>query len=588
MVRLKYEIQGNNDYHGDIIRTILERRGVENVSEFLNLTDDVVEPLENYERMQEGYDLLFKHINKDGNIHIIIDPDVDGLTSAGFMVMYLQDLEKHLGRDIKVTYHINKDKKHGILLEDKELKLSKIDLLIVPDAGSNDVKQVDKCYEKNVDVLILDHHEVGNDNDKLTKAVLINPHSSPKVKNKNISGVGVVYKFCKFVDDFLDVDFADKYLDLVALGNVADAINLREPETRYLVMKGLENINNEFLKEIAERSAFMINGEVNITALGWNIAPSLNATVRVGKPKEVKDMFEALIGVQKEIEYKTKGETEIHSLQKTMARVCSNVKGRQDRAVKKSVETINQKIKDERLDGNMILIVDVTGLLDTSYTGLVANKLASWYKKPTLLLQRVGDTEMFGGSARNCRNPYIADLNAYLTETGFFEMCQGHSNAFGVRIEPSKIKPLVEFANNDLKNIEVTDNYTVDFEIPLGRLDKSLVTTIGNAKDVWGGGIDEPVFAITNVRVNSRDIELKGTRAKDIEFKRKDITFAKRFANEDVFDEFTLKPKRGFNTGRDLNYTLIAKLKTREWQGKIYPRIEIIDYKVKEDKEIIF
>lgn len=115
-----------------------------------------------------------------------------------------------------------------------------------------------------------------------------------------------------------------------------------------------------------------------------------------------------------------------------------------------------------------------------------------------------------------------------------------------------------------------------------------MVITVGNAKDIWGGGIDEPVFAITNVRVNSRDIELKGTRAKDIEFKRKDITFAKRFANEDVFDEFTLKPKRGFNTGRDLNYTLIAKLKTREWQGKTYPRIEIIDYKVKEDKEIIF
>ena len=277
-------------------------------------------------------------------------------------------MENHLETPIEITYHQNEGKKHGIILENKKLKLKKIDLLIVPDAGTNDKEQIEQCYEDNVDVLILDHHNLEEENALSTKAILINPQSSPDIKNKNISGVGVVYKFCKYIDSQLRVNFADRYLDLVALGNIADVIDLKEEETRYLVQKGLENIQNDFIKELIEKQSYSMDGDVNITTIGWYISPLLNATIRTGCTKEKRDMFEALIGVKRNNEYKTKGVVEIHSLQKTMARICGNVKARQDREVKASVVTINEKIKNEKLDSNKILFIDVTEMLDNSYT----------------------------------------------------------------------------------------------------------------------------------------------------------------------------------------------------------------------------
>lgn len=586
---MKYTIEGNNDYHSDILNTILQRRGVTNVDEFLNINKNVLEPVKNYKNIHIAYEKLMEHIRNENNIHMIIDTDVDGITSAALMYLYLKDLEKTLDVNIKITHHQNEGKKHGIILEDKRLKLQKIDLLIVPDAGTNDVEQIKKCYVNNVDVLILDHHQLEENNALDTKAILVNPNSSPNIKNKNISGVGVVYKFCKYIDSQLKINFADKYLDLVALGNIADIMDLRELETRYLVLQGLDNIQNDFIKELIEKQSFMMENSTNITTIGWNIAPLLNATIRVGKPKEKKDMFEALIGVQKDIKYKTKGNVENHSLQKTMARVCGNVKARQDRDVKKSVKLIQQKIKDNQLDKNKIILVDVTGILDTNYTGLVANKVASYYKKPAILLQKkenIKDT--YGGSARNYNNFIIKELRTYLNDTGFFIKCAGHENAFGVEIKQEKIDDFIRHINKDLEEVEIDDCYIVDFEIPMSKLDIKIIKQIGKAKDIWGNKIDEPLFAITNVRINNRDIELKGERGKTITFQKKDIGFYRRFANEKLYDDFTLKPKQGINRNRDLNYTIIGKLKYNEWNGKHYPQVEIVDYNVKKENKIVF
>ncbi len=586
---LKYEINGDNDYGDNILETILQSRGIKDVEKFLNVNESSLEPLENYENMQEGYELLMKHIKAENNIHVLIDPDVDGLTSSAVTVQCLRDICDKLEVKGNVDWHSNKGKKHGIILSDKDLNLKKIDLLIVPDAGSSDRQAVEQCYEQGVEVLILDHHELEDDNVLTTDAILINPHSSPRVENKNISGVGVTYKFFKFVEKELGFAFADKYLDLVALGNIGDVIDLAELETRHLVQEGLDNINNDFLLELAEKQSFSMDGNVNITTISWYIAPLLNATIRVGKPKEIKDMFEALIGVQKELEYKTKGVIEYHSLQKTMARVCGNVKARQDRQVKNSVVAIQDKIKENQLDKSKIIIVDVSGLLDKNYTGLVANRLANYYKRPILLLQeRSDESSLYGGSGRNYSKFEVQNLKDYLLSTEYFNLVAGHQGAFGVGIDKDKISDCLDFINEDLKHVEISDNYQVDFEIPFHKLSKAMIKQVGESRDVWGNGIDEPLFAITDVRVNSRDVELRGTRAKTLAFTRKDVGLYKRFANEAFHDTFTLKPTQGMNINRDLNYTIIGKLKYEGYNGKSYPKIEIVDYSVKKESKVVF
>ena len=101
------------------------------------------------------------------------------------------------------------------------------------------------------------------------------------------------------------------------------------------------------------------------------------------------------------------------SLPTTMARICSNVKNRQDRAKEKSAKLLGKQIKKYQLDKNQVLIVDGTDKLDRSLTGLVAMQIAQKYKKPTLVLQK--DKDNFIGSGRNFNDSPL-DFRGYLDQ----------------------------------------------------------------------------------------------------------------------------------------------------------------------------
>lgn len=110
-------------------------------------------------------------------------------------------------------------------------------LVITPDSSSNEVAEHISLQAMNIDVIVLDHHEAPHD---LTDpAIIVNNHMCD-YPNKGLSGVGIVYKFCKVLDSVLKVSYADDFLDLVALGMVADMMDMRELETRYLTWKGMQ------------------------------------------------------------------------------------------------------------------------------------------------------------------------------------------------------------------------------------------------------------------------------------------------------------------------------------------------------------
>lgn len=89
-------------------------------------------------------------------------------------------------------------------------------LIIVPDAGSNDFKYIEELKEIGIPVLVLDHHitdEKISDN-----AIVINNQLSPNYHNKELTGAGVVYQFCRYYDKIYNYNFAEKYMDLAAWG----------------------------------------------------------------------------------------------------------------------------------------------------------------------------------------------------------------------------------------------------------------------------------------------------------------------------------------------------------------------------------
>ena len=145
--------------------------------------------------------------------------------------------------------------------------------------------------ERGIDVLVIDHHEA----EKISDYACVINNQLCDYPTKSLSGVGMVYKFCQFIDSIMDVDYADSGLDLVSLGMIADMMDLRDFETKHLIHKGLENIHNPFFSYMIERNAYSLKDEITPIGVAFYIAPYVNATVRMGSPEEKRLMFESML-----------------------------------------------------------------------------------------------------------------------------------------------------------------------------------------------------------------------------------------------------------------------------------------------------
>ena len=593
---MKYIAKNQNYIYvsdSELLNLLLVQRGVEDPNALLNLNESMVHDGMLLNNMEYGCQLLAWHINNGSRVHIIVDSDCDGFTAAAHMYQYLTDL------GVEATYSTHMGKEHGVT--PKAIEGYEFDLLIVPDAGTNDVEMCQQLKEQDVDVIILDHHKIEVEN---PYACVIN-NQDGYYPNPTLSGVGIVYKFCKEFDKMYGFDFADHYLDLVALGVVGDSMDLRNLETRYLTLKGLGlmGTNNEFIKEIIIEQAFSIGDELTMHGVGWYVAPLINGLIRGGSYEEKIRLFEALAGFKAEVEYKPRKSAknpnpvvEIQSLQKAMVRVCKSVKGKQDREIKKSVEKVMRKIEEDGIGEDKIIVLDVTDILGQTLTGLVANKLASQFKRPVVLLRDKKDDEtMFGGSCRNYSRFAIDDLQSFLMETGYFDGVKGHSNAAGVSILKENVDGLREHVEEKLEDVTLEDWYHVDYEIPVGRLKEKHVLQVGQWKHLWANTLQEPTFAITEIYLNSDEVKLLGEKKNIIKFDvtRGDnkIAFVKRFASEDLYNQIIHRSSRGLAGGtKKLKLTVIGKFTINSFNDRQYPQVEIVDVlsEVQSAKRVMF
>jgi single-stranded-DNA-specific exonuclease len=581
---------------GELLNVLLQSRGVNNPQEFLNVNKSHVHNGMLLRNMDRGLNMLNWHIENNSKIHIKLDVDTDGVCSGAEIGFYIHDVNE----DLDISYSMNEGKQHSIIVDTipKDTQL-----LIVPDAGTNDVKQCKILSEEyDIDILILDHHTIEKEN---SYAIVIN-NQDGEYPNSTLSGAGVVYKFCKEYDKKYGYDYADDYLDLASVGIVGDSMDLRNYETRYLVLSGLNKINNKLLKEILIKNKSIESldddASINIKGVEWDIAPCFNATVRSGKPEERLDMIKAITGQKDNREYKPRKskdnpnpQIEIHTIQKTMARVFNNIRSRQNKLVAKRMEDLIGRIQEQNLAINKVIIVDGSDIIEeNTFTGLVANKLADYYKRPVVVLKHFKD-DLYGGSGRNFNLSPIDDLREVLLDTKMFESVSGHSNAFGIKIKEKNINQATQVLNEILKDVKMEDIYTVDYEIPVGRLKEKDIIQVGSWCDIWGGeGLKEPLFAITDISLNIEDIKLLGDKRNFIRIEKtignNKIVFIKKYANEDIYNQMIMKTKSGIgkkSTGK-IKMDVVGKFTINEWNDNKYGQIEIIDYNVSNLKEFRF
>ena len=380
---------------------------IEDIEHYLNTTDeDIIDP-KVITNIEDGAKMLIKHIAENHDVLLQIDSDADGFTSSAILMNYLNCLFPSFVQN-HIRYWVHDSKAHGI----DEMGVSDtVKLVIAPDSSSNEYDKHKELAEKGIDVLIIDHH---NAPEVSPYACVIN-NQLCDYDNKDLSGAGMVYKFCCYIDSLLGTDYANQYLDLASLGIIADVMDLRHFETKQMITQGLKNIRNPFLKLVIDNDEryFPKGKPISIKSVAWSIGPLVNAVTRIGSIEEKLLLFESMLEYMAYEQIPStkrgcKGQTETRVEQS--ARTCKNVKSRQDKSRDNLVAQVECRIEEDDLLGNKILAIRLgeTSALTKNITGLVANKIMSKYQRPVLLLSRVEELEEDGnmsvswaGSGRN-------------------------------------------------------------------------------------------------------------------------------------------------------------------------------------------
>ncbi len=557
---------------------ILTNRGIpyDKINAYLNTTDSDINSFLDLNNMEAAVKMLFKHLKSNSRILIQVDSDVDGFTSAALLYNYLRANYPNA----RIDYQVHDQKRHGLDMVDS-IYQNKYDLIIVPDAGSNEYEKHKELKDLNIDCLVLDHHDAPYESEF---ALVVNNQLSEKYENKDLSGVGIVWQLCRAMDHF-SIEKpnrpADSYLDLVAVGLIADMVDIRSFETRRLIDKGLEIINNPyargkniFLTKIVEKQSYSLGPEVTPTGIAFYIAPLINSVVRVGTHEERIFIFECFLDeIADELLPSTKrgsepGDTETRVEQGV--RVAGNIRNRQKREQDKAAKIFEQHIDQEYLDNNSLIVLDTGGTVTKDLNGLIANQMQANYKRPSLVVSEVDG--YIEGSARGYESNIMKDFKSYVIDSGLAEFAEGHPNAFGVRFTKENFKKFIELSNKDLDYGDAHKEYDVDFIIDYEDLDSDMILEIAKLEKFWGTGLKEPLIMFKNVIIDKTKKSLM--KGNTLKLMAKDIPCIKFRAPEGAFEE--LAPNEYTNSIVDI----VGKPNLNVFNGQTNGQIFIEDYKI--------
>ena len=487
----------NENFRNNYTANLLRSRGIEDVEKYYEPTADVLQDPKDLENIVEAASLLRATLDCEERILIVVDSDNDGFTSATIMYNYIKDIAPNA----EIDYVLHEGKQHGLQDHIKSLmdEGKNYGLIILPDSSSNDYVYHEQLKEISCAVLVLDHHLT--DTELSSNAVVVNNQLSPRYKNKELTGAGIVYQFCRYLDEAWGLSYANKYMDLAAWGIIGDMGSMLELENRYIVREGLKHINNKLLEALMEKQAYSITGitgasrqqvidALNPISVAFYIVPLVNAMIRVGTMAEKTRLFEAFLDGDKMIPSGKRGaKGTLDKAGAEAARECSNARNRQNKSLDEAVFTAEAKIHKYGLLENRILFVrlDEDDIFPSELNGLLAMKLSAKFKRPTIVA-RLNNEGYNRGSMRGLNQSELISFKDFLTESNMFEYVQGHDNAAGCSIPDSMLSKFHAWANEALVDIDFGENcYDVNFERIAADEDiKDLILDIGAHNGIWG------------------------------------------------------------------------------------------------------
>ena len=416
------------------IEQILLRRGISSPEEAEGFLHPDALPPTLFPNIEPAVERILLAIHNQEMVCVWGDFDVDGQTSTALLVQTL----RALGANVVYYIPIRGKESHGIHIDTlKPILDNGAKLIVTCDTGITAHEAVNYVNSRGVDVVITDHHDLG---ETLPNAVaIVNPKLLPKDHLlANLAGVGVAYKLAEalFESRRSKVESqtsADDLLDLVALGLIAD-VALLKGETRSLAQKGIQKLRETKrlgLKVIAELSGTNLETLTEET-IGFTFAPRLNALGRLG---DANPAVELLL-----------------TQDPARARVLSaQIEGLN--AQRRLLTSQVYEAAEAQLRANPDLLTEPAIVLSHpswpgGVVGIVANKLVDRYHKPAILLNESEDGIM-RGSARSIEGLHITE--AIATQKDILRGFGGHPMAAGMSFDADK---LTEFRKGLGKAIE--------------------------------------------------------------------------------------------------------------------------------------
>lgn len=474
----------------DIFEQILKKRGLNKKSEI----DAFLSP--DYELsqhdafllpdMQRAVDRIALAHKRNECVFIYGDYDIDGLTATTILLESLTNFGLNVDAFIPNRFVDG----YGLSKQAiKDLANKGAKLIITVDCGSLSYSEIDLANELGVDVVVTDHHSVA---DVMPNAIaVINPkRSDHNYPFTDLAGCGVAFKLVQALQTHIKglPKGQEKWLlDLVALGTVCDVVTLLG-ENRANVIWGLKvfsKTRRPGLRALASVIDLDLN-KVTARSLGFGVGPHLNAAGRLETAQLSLDLL-----TEKDQKAALQIAQRLHEL--NIAR-----RAEQDRIAREaSVQAQNYE------DDPVLVLSDSTW--SHGIIGIVAAKMLEKFKKPTFVLQEIGEETK--GSARSYGD--FSAVEGIKASEKWLIKGGGHKLAAGITLKTCDIGNFRQAINKFYKSLNLQDQLEhlrpkADVDVcTFERLNFDLISKLSTLEP-YGHGNPEPIFCLRGVKIADR------------------------------------------------------------------------------------
>ena len=423
---------------------------------------------------------------------IYADYDVDGATGAACLFLFLK--ESFPGLPVRIHQNHRVADGYGLIPDRLDSAAATgVKLVVTVDCGISDVAAIRRAADGGMDVIVTDHHLPGA---TLPPAcAVLNPRRRDcGFPEKELAGVGVAFTLVRGLRAMLqgggsDGEEADarlaRYLDLVALGTVADMVPLRG-DNRILVKAGMREIRERPRAGLTAllSVAGVDPGTANESDLGFRVGPRLNAAGRMGESRRSSDIL--VTGDRAEA---SRLAAELNADNARRQREEERIRGEAEAAVR---------------SGPPVSGLGAVVLADPDWNpgvlGIVASKLAERLFRPTFLLRLEGAEAK--GSGRSVDGFPLVDaleeLSPLLSRYG------GHSQAAGLALPASNLPAFRDGMNRIARGYASArgdaPGIPVDAQVGLGDITPGFMGELERMRP-FGIGNEEPMLLAERVRV---------------------------------------------------------------------------------------